>query len=172
MGRVDDEATQNALAAGSAAGRSLVHGNGINPRAMVGSLSETEWNYLSLAIVCGWIKSKSEHAIQEGLDVDDQLLSIGRDPEPAEIGAIETALKTLADIQGVDWSRPVGEWNKAMMANFAWHCSRIVNSALDLQRDTTPKVARYDIAEREMRAGLGGPLMTQEEMAMGSEIPF
>lgn len=166
MSKQDDQATQNALAAASAAGRSLVQGGGINSRAMIGSLSEQEWGYLSLAIVCGWIKSKSEYAIGEGLDADDQLLSIGREPEPAEIGAIEATLAAMADIPGVDWSKPVTDWDKAMMCGFAWHCSRLVNTALDVKRDTTPKIIRYgsDATQREMRAATGGPLMTQEEM--------
>lgn len=171
MSKQDDQATQNALAAASAAGLSLVKGGGVNPRVMIGSLSEQEWNYLSLAIVCGWIKSKAEYAISEGLDADDQLLSIGREPEPAEVGAIQATLAALADIPGVDWGKPVTDWDKAMMANFAWHCSRLVNTALDVKRDTAPKVIRYspDATEREMRAATGGPLMTQDEL---EGVPF
>lgn len=171
MSKKDDEATRNALAAASAAGRSMCANGDINPRAMIGSLSDTEWGYLSLAVVCGWIKSKSEYAIREGLDIDDQLLSAHREPEPAELGAIQAALAALADISGVDWSKPVGEWDKDTIARFAWHTSRIVATALDIKRDTTPKVVRYtpDATQREMRAAAGGPLMTQDEM---NEVPF
>lgn len=167
MAKSDDQAIVDATAAAIAAVRSLFSNSDINPRAMCGSLSDTELGYVVAAAVFAWIKSKAAHGLSEGVNGQEQAIRhMGRDIEPWETAAVEFCLPSISNVDGIDWSKPVGEWSKDEIIKFAWHCHRQVDSARAIQADNTPNVVRRSLGseEREYYAANGGSLMTADEM--------
>ncbi len=166
----DLKATQSAIDAAKA----VVCGqDGINARAMISSLSDIEWGWLVAAGIFAWIKTKSEQAVAEGCGYEVAIRTMAhRDPAPWEAGAVGTILPALGNLQGVDWSKPIGEWSKDAIISFAWQIHRLTDAAL-AARDEGAKdkvVQRLSQTEREISAAHGGPLMTRGDM--NDDIPF
>lgn len=147
-----------------------VVGDGINGRAMISSLSEIEWGWISAAAVFAWIKTKAQQAVEEGGNYD---ITIRTAPgQPWEMGAVESILPKLGDMD-LPWSQPLGEWPKETITSFAWQIHQLVNAALALRDEGASRdhiVRRLDQAEREVSAANGGPLMTRQELS--DEFPF
>lgn len=165
MAKEDDLAIKDATEAAIASVRSLLN-NGINPRAMVGTLSETELGLIVTSAVFAWIKSKSEAYFKYGVaSVDHGIRTMGKDPEPTEAGAIGQIMSKLAE-QDLPWEKPVTDWSKDEMTRLAWSAHKLVSVALDEVKENMPNVVRRSLAEteREYNAAHGGPLMTQDEM--------
>ncbi len=147
----------------------------INGRAMISSLSELEWGWIVMGAVSGWIISKAKQAVAEGIGYNKAITDMPtRDPAPWESGAVETILPSLGGLPGVDWTKPIGEWSKDQIVLFAWQIHRLVNVAL-MARDVgeTDKIVQNiekSVAERELSAKNGGPLLDRKEM--NDDIPF
>lgn len=166
MAKEDDQAIRDATEAAIASVRSLLN-NGINPRAMVGTLSETELGLIVTSAVFAWIKSKAEAHMRYGVNaVEHAIRTMGRNPEPQQAGAAASILSKLANIDGLPWGKPVTDWNRDEMVTFVWGASQLMNAALAEMQETMPNVVRRtcDELEREANAALGGPLMTKEEI--------
>lgn len=164
-------ATQSAIDAA----KEVVSGEGINARASIGSLSDIEWGWIVAAAIFGWIKTKSQQAVEEGISAEIPIRTMNhRCPEPWEAGAIETILPALSNIEGLDWANPVGEWSKDQIVSFAWQIYKLSGSALAardegaqdkiVQRLSQPRM------ERENSAAHGGPLMSRADL--NDDIPF
>jgi hypothetical protein len=165
----DLKATQSAIEAAKA-----VIGDGINARAAISSLSDTEWGWIAAAAVFAWIKTKSQQAVEEGTSYDLPIRTMKhRDPAPWEAGAIETILPTLGQIE-LPWDKPVGEWGKPVITSFAWQIYRLASSAITARDEgATDKVVRrlsQVETERELSAANGGPLLARNELS--DDIPF
>jgi hypothetical protein len=172
VAKEDDHAIRDATEAAIASVRSLLN-NGINPRAMVGTLSETELGLVVTSAVFAWIKSKAEAHMQYGIAAVEQAIkTMNQDPEPQEAGAVGSILAKLADVPGLPWDKPVTEWSRDEMTNLAWKSYHLVSAALEELSDNMPNVVRRSLpeTEREFNAAHGGPLMTQREL--DEEIPF
>lgn len=169
---IEDEWQRKSTAAAIQACRDVVSKNGINGRAQVSSLSETEWGWLACAAIFAWIKTKSEQATEEGGDYDIRIRTMAGNPWG--VGAVETILPKLAEIPSIDWSKPVGGWSKQEIINFALGVYRLVDEALALRDEgSIDKLTRHlnrDAMERTASELGGGPLMTREEMS--EEVPF
>ncbi len=170
----DDDWQARATLSAIAAARSVVTGDGINQRAMIGSLSELEWGWIVAAAVFEWIKVRAEQAVEEGTDYETPIRTMkGRSPEPWEAGAVTSILPALGNIEGLDWSRPVGEWHKDKIVSFAWQIHKLTEAALAARDEgASGKIVQYNKAEqeREHSARLGGPLMSKRDL--DDEIPF
>jgi len=166
----EDEWQTRATAAAIAAARNVVNGGeGISPRAMISSLSEVEWGWIVCAALFGWIATKAQQAVCEGRGADEAIYTMThRDPSPWEAGAVETILPALANIDGLDWSKPIGEWSKDQIVSFSWQIYRLTNAAL-AQRDEgkTDVITKLslDRQERIISALNGGPLLSRAEIA-------
>jgi hypothetical protein len=166
----DVKATQSAIDAA----RDVVSGDGINGRAMISSLSDTEWGWIAAAAIFAWIKTKAQQAVAEGIGYDVAIRTMPRDPAPWEAGAIETILPALGGLQGVDWSKPIGECSKDQIVSFAWQIHKLSDQAIAardegagdkiVQRLSQPE------SEREYSASLGGPLLARGELE--DDCPF
>jgi hypothetical protein len=167
----DVRATSSAIEAAKA----VVSGEGINARAMISSLSDLEWGWIVAAAIFGWIKTKAEQAVEEGTSAEIPIRTMtARDPQPWEAGAIGTILPALGNVQGLDWSKTVGEWSKDQIIGFAWSIYKLSDAALAardegaqdkiVQRLSQPRM------ERENSAAHGGPLMSRAEL--NDEVPF
>jgi len=172
---IEDEWQRKATSSAVEACRDVVAQGGINGRAMVSSMSDTEWGWIACAAIFGWIKTKSQQAAAEGMGYDEAIRTMThRSPQPWEAGAVESGLSQLSGIEGVDWSKPVGDWTKPEIVAFAWHCHRMVDQMLALRNEgAIDKITRRinrDEMERSASEIGGGPLMTWDEM--DQEIPF
>lgn len=172
--KTDDDWQREATSRSIAAARAVITGDGINQRAMIGSLSELEWGWIVAAAIFEWIKARAEQAVAEGTDYELPIRTMtGRDPEPWEAGAVASILPALGNIKGLDWSRPVGEWHKDQITSFAWQIHKLVLAALAARDEgAVDKIVRFNRAEqeREVSAANGGPLMSKREL--DDEIPF
>lgn len=167
----DQHATQSAIDAV----RAVVSGDGINARASIGSLSDIELGWIVAAAIFGWIKTKSQQAVAEGTGYDAPIRTMKhRSPEPWEAGAIETILPALGNIEGLDWSKPVGNWSKDQIVSFLWQIFRLSQSAIAARDEgATDKIVQrlsQPQMERENSAAHGGPLMSRAEL--NDEVPF
>lgn len=167
----DSKATSAAIAAA----REVIGANGINARAMISSLNELEWGWICAASIFAWIGTKAQQAVADGIGYDQAIRQMShRDPAPWEAGAVSTILPALGDLKGVDWAKPVTEWSKDQIVTFAWQIYRLTDSALAARDEgaTDKIVQRYSqpIAEREMSAKNGGPLLARKEL--DDDIPF
>jgi hypothetical protein len=171
LSMIEDEwqriATQDAIAA---ARRVITEGGGVNPRAMVGSLSDTEWGWIVCAAIFGWIATRGKQATAEGLGIyeaDQKIRALsGQAPEPWEAGAVDAVLPALSEINGIDWSKPVGEWAKDQVVAFAWRSYKLIDGALAAQDEGKLGLTHRTPTEQErlVSAANGGPLMTREEL--------
>lgn len=168
----DLKATQSAIAG---ARQVCQEQGGVNARAAIGSLSDIEWGWIAAGAVFGWIKTKAEQAVEEGCGYDTAIRTMAhRDPAPWEAGAVGTILPALGGLEGVDWTKPVGEWSKDQIVSFAWQIYRLTNAALAARDEgSIDKITRSlsrDEMERNHSASQGGPLLARSEM--DDDIPF
>lgn len=171
MAKEDDKAIRDATEAAIASVRSLLN-NGVNPRAMVGSLSETELGLVVTSAVFAWIKSKAEAYMKYGVaGIEYGIRNMNQNPEPQEAGAVSAILGKLADLD-LPWDRAVSDWSKDDMIRFLWAGHKLIDLYLSDIQENMPNVVRrsLDQTEREFNAAHGGPLMTQHEM--DAEISF
>lgn len=167
----DVKATQSAIDAA----RAVIGAEGINSRSMISSLSDIEWGWICAASIFAWIKTKSEQATVEGAGYDIPIRTMAhRDPAPWEAGAVSTILPALGDLQGVDWSKPIGEWSRDQITSFAWQIHRLTDAALAARDEgavcnITRKLNQPEM-EREISATHGGPLLARGEL--DDDIPF
>jgi len=167
----DIRATQSAIDAVKA----VLSKDGINPRAMISSLSEIEWGWVVAAAIFAWIKTKSQQATAEGTGYDTPIRTMTTcDPQPWDAGAIESILPALAEMKGVDWLKPVGEWSKDQITSFAWQIYKLSDGALarrdDGAQDKIVQRLSQPRTEREISAAHGGPLLARNEL--NDDIPF
>jgi Family of unknown function (DUF6511) len=157
LSKREDEWQTAATAAAVTAARRMVLGDAgvINMNAPVGRLSSHEWALIFSSALFAWIAVRAEQATSEGLDVERVIRMGMLDPNPWDAGAIATVLPKLADVQGIDWQRPLAEWSRESMIKF-------LLAALDLIRQAM--VAR----------DLGGRSITQKTKVdeLNDEIPF
>ncbi len=164
-----------ATTAAISASKEVISKDGINARAAISSLSDIEWGWIAAASIFAWIKTKSQQATEEGCGYDIPIRTMAhRDPAPWEAGAIETILPALGGLNGVDWSKPIGEWSKDQITSFAWQIHRLTDAALAARDegsiDTITRRLSQPEVEREMSAAGGGPLLSRREL--DDDIPF
>lgn len=166
----DVKATQSAIDAAKA----VVSGDGINSRAMISSLSDLEWGWIAAAAIFAWIKTKSQQAVEEGTSYDLPIRAMtNRDPAPWEVGAVETILPALGNLN-LPWEKPIGEWPKPTITSFAWHIHRLSTSALAARDEgagcTIARRLSQNQTERELSSAQGGTLLARTEL--NDDIPF
>jgi hypothetical protein len=100
----------------------------------VGRLSDQQWGWLLTAAVFGWISTRCRQAISEGLDQEELVRTIAREPSPGDVAVIHSILPVLADRVAIDWSKPMASWSKGEMTRFllaAWQLANSAEVALD-----------------------------------------
>jgi hypothetical protein len=118
IAKVEDEWQARATAAAIAAARKIVLGNPSLKVAHVGRLNDTEWGWIITAAIFGWVQTRCEQAIAEGLDQEQAVRLTGLTPSPGDVAAVRPVLPTLADSAAIDWSLPLEAWSKDTMVNF------------------------------------------------------
>jgi hypothetical protein len=166
---IEDHWQRLATTAAIEAARGVVKFDGpIPPLTPIGRLNDIEWGWVLAAMLFAWIVTRSEQATAEQIDTEQAIRLTGLDPEPWDIGAINTILPQLADAcPGIDWSRPLASWSREEMADFLLVAIRLIRKAM-IARDLSDKGVsrRVSAAEisRQSNAAAGGPLMTPDEL--------
>jgi len=116
----EDAWQAKATAAAVAGARKIVaiNGGSFPATTLLGKLSDQQWGWIVTAAIFGWIQTRCEQAIEEGLDQERAVRAIGLTPSPCAVAAITAILPTLADKATIDWSRPLQAWSKDEMTNF------------------------------------------------------
>jgi hypothetical protein len=86
--------------------------------AHVGRLSDHEWGWIITAAIFGWVQTRCEQAIAEGLDQETAVRMTGLTPSPCDVAAIKSILPALADNAGIDWALPLNAWSQETMIGF------------------------------------------------------
>jgi hypothetical protein len=169
LSALEDEWQRRATAAAIAGARGVVQMDGpIPPGTPIGRLSDTEWGWITAAILFGWIRTRAEQAAAEQLDTEQTIRLTALDPEPWDAGAVVAILPELAGAcSSIDWSKPIGEWPRDTMVEFLLTAMRLTRKAM-IARDLSEKgVTRQSSAStiaRQANAAAGGPLMTPDEL--------
>jgi hypothetical protein len=163
---IEDAWQRKATEAAIAAARGVVKIDGpIPPLTPIGRLGDVEWGWLIAAILFGWISTRAEQATAEEIDTEQAIRLTGLDPNPWDAGAIAVILPELADVPGLDWTKPLNDWSREDMTRFLVEAMRLVRKAL-IARDLGGGVTRRSSATviaRQANAAAGGPLMTPGE---------
>lgn len=172
---IEDEWSKKATKAAIDAARDAVRQAGMPDRTRVEGLSETEWGWIVCAAIFAWIKTKGQQAVAEGVGYDEKIRRMRKqNPQPWQAGAVQEALPLFNGLEGVDWSKPLGELSKKEIVNFVWHAYQIVGEALERQAEgSEDKITQFskDKQERQVSADNGGPLMSLGEMN-DDKVPF
>ena len=125
----EDEWGRRATAAAIAAARRIVLGDQavVNMNSPVGRINDIEWGWIVSAAIFAWIATRAEQATAEGLDTEIVIRTATLDPNPWDAGAVATILPKLADVPGIDWSKPLADRSPQEMISF-------LTTALDLIR--------------------------------------
>jgi len=77
--------------------RSVITGGAVPPNTPVGRLGETEWGWITAAVIFGWISVRAEQAVSNGVGREEYIRTTGLDPDPWDAGAIAAILPELAE---------------------------------------------------------------------------
>jgi hypothetical protein len=128
---LEDAWQRRATAVAIEAARRLIEGDGAIPRGTpIGRLSDVEWGYFVAAILFGWISTRAEQATGEGLDTEQTIRLTGLDPEPWDAGVVMAILPELAANTGIDWSKPLADFDRDEMANFLCAALNLVRQGI------------------------------------------
>ena len=150
----EDEWQRKATAAAIAGARKIALGNGSLMTTPVGRLSDDQWGWIVTAAIFGWIETRVEQAIAEGLDQEQTVRLTRLSPSPCDVAVVGSILSTLADTTGIDWTQPLAAWSKDTMSGFlltAWNLIRKAEIARDhgpggiLQKSTVREVVADEV---------------------------
>ena len=120
----EDESQRRATDAAIAGARRIAGDcKGLPAMTPVGRLNDAQWGWIVTAAIFGWIRTRVEQAIEEGLDQEQAVRLTGLTPSPCDVAVVHSILPALADQAGIDWSQPLATWSKDTMVNFlllAW----------------------------------------------------
>jgi len=102
----------------------------VNMNTPVGRLSDVEWGWITSAVICAWIAKRAEQAVAEGLETELVLRTTGLDPNPWDSGAVATILPQLADVSGIDWSKPLDAWSRETMTGFLTAALSLIRTSM------------------------------------------
>jgi hypothetical protein len=138
LSKKEDEWQAKATDAAIASARKIaLNSTGLPPMTPVGRLSDLQWGWIVTAAIFGWIQTRVEQAIAEGLDQEQAVRLTGLSPSPCDVAVVRSILPELADKAAIDWSRPLETWPKDTMVNFLLLAWRLINAA-EIARDQGP----------------------------------
>jgi len=128
------KATEAAIAG---ARKIALNSTGLPPMTPVGRLTDLQWGWLVTAAIFGWIQTRVEQAIEEGLDQEQAVRLTGLTPSPCDVAVVRSILPALGENAGIDWSQPVAEWSKDVMVSFLLLAWQLITKA-EIARDQGP----------------------------------
>ena len=142
------KATEAAIAA---VRKNALNSSGLPPMTPVGRLNDLQWGWLVTAAIFGWIQTRCQQAIEEGLDQEQAVRLTGLMPSPGDVAVVTSILPMLADQAGIDWALPLKAWSKDTMTNFLLMAWRLIE-AREIARDQGPGkiLKRSELAVAEL----------------------
>jgi hypothetical protein len=135
ISKKEDEWQTKATEAAIAAARKIaLNSTGLPPMTPVGRLSDLQWGWIVTAAIFGWIQTRVEQAIEEGLDQEQAVRLTGLNPSPCDVAVVRSILPKLAEKAAIDWSQPLEAWSKDTMASFLLLAWRLIGVA-EIARD-------------------------------------
>jgi hypothetical protein len=128
------KATEAAIAG---ARKIALNSTGLPPMTPISKLSDLQWGWIVTAAIFGWIQTRVEQAIAEGLDQEQAVRQTGLTPSPCDVAVVRSILPELAEKAAIDWSQPLEAWSKDTMASFLLLAWRLI-SAAEIARDQGP----------------------------------
>lgn len=167
LSNIETEWHCRAVSAAIAAARDVIGKDGLNAKASVGSLSDTEWGWIVAAVIFGWIKVRAQQAVVEGSPSEITIRTVGNvDPEPWRYGAIESILPGFGDIPTLNWGKPLEQWSKKEIITMLHHGHRLIEAAIAAQSQTDRFMFRSAEEEaREANAANGDGLYAPGELS-------
>jgi hypothetical protein len=129
LSKREDEWQRKATAAAIAEVRKIAVDSTPLMNTPVGRLSDLQWGWFIAAGIFGWITTRCEQAIAEGLDQEEAVRMTDCSPSPGDIAVVRSILPALADQAGIDWSLPLTAWSKDTMASFVLLVWQLINKA-------------------------------------------
>jgi hypothetical protein len=133
IAKKEDEWQAAATAAAIVAARKIVLANKPLATKPVGRLSDSEWGWIVTAAIFGWIQTRCEQAIAEGLEQEQHVIDLRAPPSPGDIAVVSSILQTLADVP-IDWSLSLNAWSKDAMVTFLLQAWQLLDRA-EIARD-------------------------------------
>jgi hypothetical protein len=155
---IEDDWQRKATDAAVAAARKIALGDdaAVNKHAPVGRLSDVEWGWIISAAIFGWIRTRAEQAAAEELNVEQTIRMTAFDKNPWDAGAIASVLGELAQMRGVDWSKPLSDWSRETMIEFLLEALRLVRRGM-IARDLGDGITRKSTIARHADTSTGDP---------------
>jgi hypothetical protein len=140
MGKITEKENAwqaKATDAAIAAARKIALSTALPAMTPVGRLSDHQWGWIVTAVIFGWIETRCEQAIEEGLDPEHAARMTGLSPSPCDVAIVRSILPALCDQAAIDWSQPLAAWSKDTMVNFLLLAWQLIGKA-ELARDQGP----------------------------------
>ena len=160
------EQHRQATAAAIHAARNMVSGESVSPNTPISRLGDSEWQWIVVAAIFAFIRTRSQQATREGRDIELTVHTTGASLEPWDEGAINTILPQLAETPGFDWSRKISDWPRDVIVKFLATAFELMRKAF-AARDRAGGVTRPSTTSREAR---DASLTTAEQL--NDEIPW
>ena len=127
---IEAEWQRRATFAAIAAARKVVADGALPSSTPIGRLSDVEWEWITAAVLFGWIGTRAEQAASEGIDAELTVRVTGQDPDPWDAGAVATILPDLAEAAKIDWSKPLNDWSREGMVEFLLAAFTLIRKAM------------------------------------------
>jgi hypothetical protein len=82
------------------------------------------------AAIFAWIATRAEQATATGLATETVIRTATLDPNPWDAGAVATILPKLADVPGIDWSKPLADRSPQEIIGFLTTALGLIRTAI------------------------------------------
>jgi hypothetical protein len=148
----ENEWNDKATAAAVVGARKVISSSTANIPA--GRLSDQQIGWIVTGAIFGWIQTRVEQAIAEGIDQEQAVRLTGLSPDPCDVAVVTSILPKLAEQAAIDWSQPLAGWPKDTMASFLLLAWQLINKA-ETARDQGPGKVLHKSKDWAME---GGPI--------------
>jgi hypothetical protein len=125
----EDDWLRRASAAAIAEARKVALEDGSLRITPLERISGVQWGWLVEAAIFGWVTTRCQQAIEEGLSEEQAVRLTGVPPSPCDVAVIRSVLPALCDQAGIDWTQPLSAWSKDAMTNFLLLAWRLIDQA-------------------------------------------
>jgi hypothetical protein len=171
---IDDVWQRRATAAAIAAIRRVIDGDATPKATPIGRLTDIELGWLITAGLFAWIRTRAEQATAEGWDIEQTLCATALDPDPWDAGVVAYILPQLAELNDIDWERPVSAWPKDTVIRFLLAAMKLITAAMAARDQSAGGTATNRKSVEEMQriasAEAGGSLVAPGEL--DDDVPF
>lgn len=117
LSQIEDDWQRKATETAVAEARKVALGSDLKLAMIpIGRLSDQAWAWVIAAAIFGWIRTRCEQAISEGVNPEELVRTMT--PAPDLAAAVRSILPVLADKAGIDWSKPLASWSQDEMTGF------------------------------------------------------